>query len=82
MGLEIPVTYLGRLLCVFGRLTKLFFLIPNTDSLVVKEPVALLKANRVWGVLRGKIYVVSLLLSRKEMFPAGALEKHSKTLLP
>lgn len=39
----------------------------------MKGPVAILKANRVWGVLRGKSCVVSLLSSSKEIFSVGAL---------
>ena len=39
---------------------KLFFVF-NTDVLHVKGPEALLRANTVWGALRGKFYVVSLL---------------------
>uniref|UniRef100_A0A452DWY5 Beta-hexosaminidase n=1 Tax=Capra hircus TaxID=9925 RepID=A0A452DWY5_CAPHI len=40
-------------------------------NLLVQEPVAKLTANRVWGVLRGKFFVVSLLFSSKEIFTAN-----------
>ena len=35
--------------------------------------MAFLKANRVWGVLRGKVYVLLLLFFSKEIFPVSAL---------
>lgn len=35
--------------------------------------MAFLKANRVWGVLRGKMYVVLLLFFSKEIFSVAAL---------
>ena len=50
-----------------------FFLFSNTDTLLVKGPVATLTANRVWGVLRGKFYVASLLFSSKEIVPVATL---------
>ena len=52
---------------------KHFFLFSNTDNLLVKGPVAALTANRVWGVLRGKFYVVSLLLSSEEIVSVASL---------
>ena len=48
-----------------------FFLFSNTDTLLVKGPVATLTANRVWGVLRGKFYVASF--SSKEIVPVATL---------
>lgn len=51
---------------------------PHADSLVVKAPVAFLKANRVWGALRGKFCVVRLSFSSKDLFPFGALENQAQ----
>ena len=45
----------------------------NADNLLVQEPVAKLTANRVWGVLRGKFFVVSLLFSSKEIVSVATL---------
>ena len=47
--------------------------VSNADNLLVQEPVAKLTANRVWGVLRGKFFVVSLLFSSKEIVSVATL---------
>ena len=52
---------------------KHFFLFSNTDNLLVKGPVAVLTANRVWGVLRGEFYAVSLLFSSEEIVSVATL---------
>lgn len=54
--------------------------VPHTDTLLVEEPVAVLKANRVWGALRGEFCAVSLLVSSKIIYPVMLCEiKHSET---
>ena len=59
------------LVTVCHHTRSIFF--SNTDTLLVKGPVASLTANRVWGVLRGEFYVVSLLFSSKEIFSVATL---------
>lgn len=43
----------------------------------MKGPVSFLKANRVWGVLRGKVCVVSL-FSSKDVFSVAALDDQAQ----
>lgn len=65
-GPEIPITCVENALC-YWRINRNSPPYPHADTLLVKEPVAFLKANRVWGVLRGKFF------SCKETFLFGAL---------
>lgn len=70
----------GLSLCIL-ELTRAHQPFP-ADSLLVKEPVALLKANRVWGALRGKFRAVSLSLVVEYYHILLPKIKQSKTIPP
>lgn len=44
----------------------------------MQEPVALLKANRVWGALRGTFHADSLSVSIEAIFSLGALRNQAQ----
>uniref|UniRef100_A0A8D2AWJ1 Beta-hexosaminidase subunit beta n=1 Tax=Sciurus vulgaris TaxID=55149 RepID=A0A8D2AWJ1_SCIVU len=60
--------------------------VPHTDTLLVEEPVAVLKANRVWGALRGEFCAFTINESKvidSPRFPhRGILIDTSRHYLP